>query len=58
MIADLLPLLAFAAVLVVARNVFEAYVLDHEQGRRETDERLRLRAQHGDGPRATRFRPR
>ena len=35
MIADLLPLLAFTALIVIARNVFEAYVLDRPQHRVE-----------------------
>jgi hypothetical protein len=43
MIADLVPLLVFAAFVVVARNVFEAYVLDHEQRRRELRELARVR---------------
>ncbi len=43
MITDLLPLLAFSAVVVIARNVFEAYVLDREQHRFEVREPVRVR---------------
>ena len=41
MIADLLPLLAYAAVAVIARNLFEACLLDHAQRRMEARERVR-----------------
>ena len=50
MIADLIPLLAFTAIVVIARNVFEAYVLGHEQRRLEAQELVRVshsHAQHG-----------
>jgi hypothetical protein len=55
MIADLLPLLAFTAVLVIARNVFEAYVLDHAQDGREANERRRLHAQRSNTVKSKRF---
>jgi hypothetical protein len=38
MIADLLPLLAFVAVVVLGRNAFEAYVLDRARARIEEQE--------------------
>jgi hypothetical protein len=46
MIADLIPLLAFAAFVVIARNVFEAYVLEHARKRIEAQELVRVRASH------------
>ena len=46
MIADLIPLLAFAALVVIARNVFEAYVLDEARHRIEAREPVRVRSSH------------
>ena len=46
MIADLLPLLAFTSLVVIARNLFEAYIVSHEQRRMEAKERLRVRSSH------------
>jgi hypothetical protein len=46
MITDLLPLLAFTAFVVIARNVFEAYVLDRAQHSMETEELSRVRSLH------------
>lgn len=47
MIADLIPLLAFAAIIVIARNIFEAHVLHQEQVRLEARERVRILRAHG-----------
>jgi hypothetical protein len=44
MIADLLPLLAFVTLVVIARNVFEAHVLDQERRRLEARELVRVEA--------------
>ena len=43
MIADLFPLLVFAAVVVIGRNAFEAYVLDRARARLEAQELRRLK---------------
>jgi hypothetical protein len=56
MIADLIPLLAFAAIVVIARNLFEAYVLDHEQRRLEAREWVRVSHSHSQGRRVVRSR--
>jgi hypothetical protein len=47
MIADLLPLLAFTAFVVIARNVFEAHVMDQQQRRMEARELVRVKARAG-----------
>lgn len=46
MIADLLPLLAFTSLVVIARNLFEAYIVGHERRRMEAQERVRVRSSH------------
>jgi hypothetical protein len=53
MIADLIPLLAFATFLVIARNVFEAHILDHERRQIEARERVHLKDQTGTRVRHT-----
>lgn len=40
MVADLLPLLVFASIVVIARNLFEAYVLAHSRRQIEARERV------------------
>jgi hypothetical protein len=46
MIGDLIPLLAFTALVVIARNVFEAYVLERAQQRAEVRELAEVRMAH------------
>ena len=46
MIGDLIPLLAFTALVVIARNVFEAYVLDRAQRQAEVREFAHARTAH------------
>ena len=46
MITDMIPLLVFTAFVVIARNVFEAYIQHREQQRIEALEPARIEQPH------------